>query len=68
MIKVTDKGNKTIAECENCGCRFSYGKEDIKKDTLYDPDSRLDETIYYVECPGCGKPHTFLIEEGGDQN
>lgn len=31
MIKIIERGTKTIGECENCGCRFSYEKKDIKK-------------------------------------
>lgn len=31
MIKVIERGTKTIGECENCGCRFSYDEKDIKK-------------------------------------
>ena len=35
MINVIKLGTKTICECENCGCRFSYEKKDIEKVNLY---------------------------------
>lgn len=56
MIKVIERGTKTIGECENCGCRFSYEKEDIKKDKLY-ARGELKAVISYVDCPHCGIAH-----------
>lgn len=60
MINVTKLGNKTISECENCGCRFSYGEEDVKMDKLYDMKNKLVATLPYVECPNCGISHRIL--------
>lgn len=56
MIKIIERGTKTIGECENCGCRFSYEKEDIKKDKLYSR-GKLMAVISYVDCPHCGIAH-----------
>lgn len=56
MIKVIELGTKTIGECENCGCRFSYEKKDIKKDKLY-AGGKLETVISYIDCPRCGKQH-----------
>ena len=46
MIEIIERGTKTIGECENCGCKFSYENEDI-------------ETVFlgknWVVCPQCGK-------------
>lgn len=56
MIKVIKRGTKTIGECENCGCRFSYEEEDIKEDKLY-AKGKLKAIISYIECPHCSKVH-----------
>lgn len=56
MINVIKAGTKTIGECENCGCRFSYEKKDIEKLKLYSW-GKLVATIPYIECPHCGKDH-----------
>lgn len=56
MINVMKLGNKTIGECENCGCRFSYDEKDIKKDKLYGM-RKLQAVISCIECPRCGKQH-----------
>lgn len=53
MIKIIEFGTRTIASCENCGCRFS-DKEDIKEDKLYSK-GELKAVISYIECPQCGK-------------
>ena len=45
-------------ECENCGCVFSYEKKDIEKLKLYSV-GKLVAVIPYVECPRCGKDHTW---------
>lgn len=31
MINVIKLGDTTIGECENCGCRFAYGEESIRR-------------------------------------
>lgn len=66
MIKVIERGTKTIGECENCGCRFSYDKKDIKKDIKKDKlygMGKLQAVISYIECPRCGKQHKVNKEE-----
>ena len=32
MIKIIEPGTRTITECTECGCKFSYENEDIEKD------------------------------------
>ena len=32
MIKIIEPGTRTITECAECGCKFSYENEDIEKD------------------------------------
>lgn len=60
MINVMKLCDKTICECENCGCRFSYEEKDVKMDKLYDMRNKLVATLPYVECPKCGISHRIL--------
>lgn len=65
MIKVIELGDKTIGECENCGCRFAYDEKDIKKYKLYGM-GKLQAVISYIECPHCGMQHKVrkgVVEE-----
>ena len=52
MIKIIEPG--TIAKCAECGCKFSYEKEDIEKDGIL-----LNNSVFLgktcVVCPQCGK-------------
>lgn len=54
MIKIIEPGTKTIGECENCGCKFSYENEDIEKDGLWANNLVFIGKIFVV-CPQCGK-------------
>lgn len=38
MIKIIEPGTKTVAECNSCGCKFSYEKEDIQSRPHKTPD------------------------------
>lgn len=58
MSKVVELGSRTIYDCENCGCRFSYEKEDIKVSGLYSMD-QLQTRKSYIECPQCHKSITL---------
>lgn len=49
MINVMKLGDKTIGECENCGCRFAYGEENIKDFKLYG-GGKLQTIMSYVLC------------------
>ena len=35
MIKIIKEGTRKIENCPNCGCEFSYEREDIEKDGLF---------------------------------
>lgn len=49
MIKIIKSGKKEFhAICPNCGCEFTYEKEDFNG-TDYDG-------VEYVKCPECGTP------------
>ncbi len=50
MIKIIKEGTRKKYECENCGCLFSYEKEDIKTIT----SDVIDCYINYIRCPQCG--------------
>lgn len=56
MIKIIEPGTRTITECAECGCKFSYENEDIEKDKLYSR-GKLMAVISYVDCPHCGIAH-----------
>lgn len=57
MIKIIEPGTKKITNCENCGCKFSYEKEDIKHVQYKLPEVKHSPAFfdYYVECPQCHK-------------
>lgn len=48
MIKVIKHGNKKIVKCEECGCVFSYEKEDVEVE-----QTGVNEYFSYVVCPDC---------------
>ena len=54
MIKIIEFGTRTITECAECGCKFSYEKEDIKGYKLY-AGYPLAVREPYIKCPQCGK-------------
>lgn len=61
MIKIIEPGTKTVAECNSCGCKFSYEKEDIQSRHYKVPDGFVPSITKlpiffesYVTCPQCG--------------
>ena len=54
MIKIIEPGTRTITECSECGCKFSYENEDIEKDGLWANNLVFIGKIFVV-CPQCGK-------------
>ena len=54
MIKIIEPGTRTITECAECGCKFSFNEEDIKGYKLY-AGYPLAVREPYIECPQCGK-------------
>ena len=58
MIKIIERGTKTIGECENCGCKFSYENEDIKVSGPHSMD-QLQTRKSYIVCPQCHKSITL---------
>lgn len=48
MIKILRHGTKRTIECEDCGCLFSFEKEDITTE-----QAGINEYKHYIECPDC---------------
>lgn len=62
MIKIIEPGTRTTTECANCGCKFSYEKEDIQSRPYKSPGI-LRMPIFlesYVTCPQCGENITVM--------
>ena len=49
MIEIIKRGTRTITECKQCGCKFSYESEDIQRN--YYP-KKYGECVI---CPQCNK-------------
>lgn len=49
-IKIIKHGGRRKVECLNCGCIFSYEKEDIRTVTI-----GYNEYVDNVYCPECGE-------------
>ena len=62
MIKIIKEGTRKIAKCPNCGCEFSYEREDIEKYGLLANNSVLIGKTWVV-CPQCGKE--IVLERSG---
>ena len=52
MIRIIRTGTRKKAECDACGCEFTYEKEDVKE-TPPDP-LRMVRQKEIVQCPQCG--------------
>ena len=51
MIRIIHEGTRKIEVCEQCGCMFSYEKEDIKTDDNI--EYTVGSRYKYVNCPQC---------------
>lgn len=70
MIKIIEPGTKTVAECNSCGCKFSYEKEDIQSRPYKVADGVVPGITKlpiffesYVICPQCGKTMTVKSQK-----
>ena len=52
MIKILKHGDKRTIECKECGCIFSYEKEDVTTEQI-----GMNEHMSYVQCPDCSYVH-----------
>lgn len=62
MIKIIE--NPEPVKCENCGCVFTFDKEDVKTDWYWDPQAflgilGLSKRCEGVRCPICN--HLYVI-------
>lgn len=57
MIKIIKEGTIKITKCPNCGCEFSYEKEDVLIDQYIMKEN-------HVNCPQCNKAVTIMAERG----
>ena len=54
MIKIIKEGTRKITKCPNCGCEFSYEREDVLRDPI-----RIEN---HVNCPQCNKAVIVMAE------
>ena len=50
MIRIIKQGSKMSVECQECGCIFTYEKEDIDFIQIGHNEYR-----YFLDCPCCRK-------------
>lgn len=55
MIKIIKHGNKRTVECKECGCVFTYEKEDVTTE-----QTGMNEYTSYVMCPDCNYLHEVV--------
>lgn len=48
MVKIIKHGNKKQTTCKECGCVFTYEKEDTVTEQY-----SMNEYVTIVECPDC---------------
>ena len=49
MIKIIESGTRKVIQCDVCGCKFSYEKDDVQNER-----TQLFSGFYdFVECPQC---------------
>ena len=54
MIRVIKHGRYRTCSCYNCGCIFTFEKEDVKVEDGF-------EYKRFVECPDCGERNTVSL-------
>ena len=52
MKRILVHGNKRVKECNECGCIFTYEKEDVVTE-----QTGINEYMTYVACPDCNYSH-----------
>ena len=57
MIKIIKEGTRKIAKCPNCGCEFSYEREDVLRDPIWIGN--------HVNCPQCNESIKVITERTG---
>ena len=52
MKRILVHVNKRVKECNECGCIFTYEKEDVITE-----QRGINEYLTYVACPDCNYAH-----------
>ena len=52
MKRILVHGNRRLQECNQCGCVFTYEKEDVIVEA-----TSVNDCIIYVSCPDCNYTH-----------
>ena len=55
MIHIIEKGTKQKTQCSECGCIFSFEKEDIEimGELDYFPRKTYKNMTKFIKCPQC---------------
>ena len=53
MIHIIKKGTKQKTQCSECGCIFSFEKEDIEIMGNYHPYKEYNSMRKTIKCPQC---------------
>lgn len=50
-MKIIEHGKYRVVKCSNCGCKFSFGLDEVEEEKDIQPLYDLSE--YYIKCPEC---------------
>lgn len=53
MIHIIEKGTKQKKQCSECGCIFSFEKDDIEIISNYNPYQEYNSIRKTIKCPQC---------------
>ncbi len=53
MIHIIENGTKQKTQCSECGCIFSFEKEDIEIIGNYHPHKEYNSMRKTIKCPQC---------------
>lgn len=53
MIHIIENGTKQKTQCSECGCIFSFEKEDIEIIRNYNPYKEYNSIRKTIKCPQC---------------
>lgn len=53
MIHIIENGTKQKTQCSECGCIFSFEKEDIEIIRNYNPYKEYNPIRKTIKCPQC---------------
>lgn len=59
MIRIIKHGKYRTCSCYNCGCIFTFEKEDVRTEEL-----GKNEYTRGVQCPDCGERNTVSLTGG----